>query len=109
MGKYYGKVGYVIPTKVVDGVYANVEPIVRPYYGDTIEETVRFAEDSKQLNDQLRIRVKISILADKFAYDHFSKIKFCEYMGVLWKVTDVAPGRPRIVLTLGGEYNGEQA
>lgn len=108
MGKYFGKVGYVIPTKTAPGVYESVEPIERFYYGDYLEDYQRWSDDQK-VNDDLRIRTKISIIADPFATANFSKIKYCEHMGICWKVTEIQPAYPRLVLTLGGEYNGEQA
>ena len=108
MGKYYGKVGYVIPKKSAPGVYQDCDPEERYYYGDILEDYSRWIE-GQQLNDNLKIRTKISIIADPFAIDHFSKIKYCEHMGIRWKVTEIQPAYPRLVLTLGGEYNGEQA
>ena len=59
------------------------------------------------LNDDLKITTRISIMADAFANEHFSKIKYCEWMGTKWKVVEITPQRPRLLLTLGGEYNGE--
>lgn len=108
MGKYYGKVGYVLPVKTAPGVYQDTRPVERFYYGDVIEEYSRWVEGQK-VNDDLKIRAKISIITDPFAIEHFSKIKYCEHMGIRWKVTEIQPVYPRLVLTLGGEYNGEQA
>ena len=108
MGKFYGKVGYVIPTETAPGVYASVDPVECYYFGDVIDDYSRWTDDQK-VNDDLKIRTKIEIIADQFALDHFSKIKYCEHMGILWKVTEIQPRYPRLVLTLGGEYNGEQA
>lgn len=78
------------------------------YYGDVVQYRTKWIS-SQELNDNLRPSTTIEILADEYAYKHFSRIKYVEWMGVLWKVTDVAPRHPRLVLTLGGEYNGEQA
>lgn len=105
MGKYYGKVGYVIPLQTAPGVYQDSEPIEKPYVCETKEEHQRWV-GGNQVNDNLKVRTTVEIIADPFAITHFSKIKYCEYMGILWTVTDVLPRYPRLVLTLGGEYNG---
>ena len=107
MGKYYGKIGYVIPKQTARGVYQDVDPVERFYYGDVLKASTSW-DGTSHLNDDLKINVKISILTDEFADRYFSTIKYCEFMGVLWKVIAIEPARPRLVLTLGGEYNGKQ-
>lgn len=114
MGRYYGKIGYAITQeRMTDdnpprptGIFEH-HIIEKPYYG----ETQKFGSTRNQgqdLIDDLRITTSISILADAFAYQNFSHIVYAEVMGVKWKVTQVTPDRPRILLTLGGEYHGEE-
>ena len=109
MGRYYGRVGYSETVETFEGSRVWVDKITeRKYYGEVIQYRTRW-QNGMSLNDDLKPSTTIEILADEYAYEHFSRIKYIEWMGVLWKVTDVAPRRPRLVLTLGGEYNGEQA
>lgn len=116
MAKYYGKVGYATSgekTVIIDGVSTPtgvwVDTIVERYYtGDAYKCNTRW-QTGTGLNDDLRASNQISIVADGFAYQSFSKIKYIEWMGVLWKVTDASVERPRIILTLGGEWNGPTA
>lgn len=107
MGRYYGKVGYSTTKEKAPGVWVD-DIVERRYYGEVIQHRTRW-QNSQNLNDDLKTSTTIEILADVYAYEHFSRIKYVEWMGVLWKVTDVAPRRPRLSLTLGGEYNGQQA
>ena len=107
MGRYYGRVGYSETVETTPGVW--VDKITeRNDYGDVIQYRSKW-KNGVDLNDDLKVSTIISVLADEYAYEHFSRLKYVEWMGVLWKVIDIAPKRPRLELTLGGEYNGEQA
>ena len=107
MGKFHGVVGYAIPNEIRPGVYKD-SYVEREARGDVIEFTGRWA-NGIAINDNYTTNTKISIVADAFAYEHFSKIKYCIWMGVKWKVLDVKIPRPRIIMTLGGEFNGGKA
>ena len=105
MAKWYGKVGYSETKETTPGVY---EPhdTVREYYGDVIRNSTRWGMNSNSTNDDLTINCQISIVADPFAIDKFYSMKWIEFMGTKWKVTSVEPQFPRLLLTLGGVYNG---
>lgn len=104
MRRFYGKVGYAI-TKAEEGsdVYKD-EVVEKMYYGDLLSFHSKW-ENSGDVNDNLIIGQKLSILADAFANENFSHIKYVELMGVKWKVIMIEPERPRLTLTLGGVYN----
>lgn len=107
MAKFYGKIGYVDTTETTPGVW--VEQITeRNYFGDMGRNTRRL-ESSGNLNDNINISNEISIVADPYAYDHFHTMRYVELMGARWKITNIEVQRPRLILTLGGLYNGEQA
>lgn len=109
MAKFYGKVGYAENHEEVDqsgnptGVW--VDTITeRIYFGDVQKNSTRWKNGSGA-NDDLYVSNVISVLADPYAYDNFSHIKYVEWMGVKWKVTEIEVQRPRLLLSLGGEYN----
>jgi hypothetical protein len=52
------------------------------------------------------VNSQISIVADPFAIDNFYSMKWIEFMGAKWKIVTVDPQPPRLLLTLGGLYNG---
>ena len=103
MSKFCGKVGYANTEEVRPGVWEDAIT-ERTYYGDVYELRSQW-EKSGGVNDNITIRHQISILADGFAYEHFSKIRYVEWMGAKFKVTDVKLQRPRLTLTIGGEWN----
>ena len=105
MAKYFGKIGYATSTEKSPGVW--VDSIYeRPYFGDVLKNTSRW-RNGAGLNDDLGVSTRISIVADEYLTKHFSKIKYCSWMGDLWKVVDIEVSRPRLILTLGGEWNGD--
>lgn len=104
MNKFYGKIGYAISEETVPGVW--VEQIVeRSYYGDVIRN-IRRLQSSENLNDNINISNEISIVADAFANQNFHSMRYVEYMGTKWKVSSIEVKYPRLILSIGGVYNG---
>lgn len=109
MAKFFGKVGYVetVESDTQPGVWEEVVT-ERPYYGDVIKNTRRL-ESGESLNDNITVSNTISILADAYAYQHFFAIRYVEWMGTTWKVSNVEVERPRLTLTVGGLYNAPES
>ena len=108
MAKWYGKIGYAKMTEVEPGDWREVITD-RPYFGDSIRNT-RMLQNSGQLNDNVNIGNQISIVADPYANDHIYDMRYAEFQGSLWKITNVDVQYPRLILSLGGLYSGgEQA
>lgn len=104
MAKFYGKIGYASTGETRPGVWGEIIT-EREYFGDVNKLSSR-SQTTDQVNDNITIQNQISILADPFAYDNFHQMKYVEYMGAKWKVTNVEVRYPRLVLTTGGVYNG---
>ena len=106
MAKFYGVVGYGETVETAPGVWEEVIT-ERNYYGDVIKNTRRW-DKGDGLNDNLTVSNSISIVADAYAYEHFFAIRYVQWMGTLWKVTNVEVQRPRLIFTIGGVYNGPE-
>lgn len=104
MAKFYGKIGFGKTVETEPGVFEE-QITSRNYYGETIRNS-RMLQSSDSVNDNINIANQISILADPFAKDNFHAIRYAEFMGTKWKVTTAEVLFPRILLTLGGVYNG---
>lgn len=105
MAKFYGEIGYATTTESKPGVWT--EAITeRKSSGDIIKNTRRW-QAGENLNDDLVIDNKISIVADPFASQNFHAMRYVNWMGALWKITNVEVQRPRLILTIGGVYNGK--
>lgn len=109
MAKYFGKIGYTdtLETDPVNhpGVFQETVIAEREYYGDILANNRRY-EKGTGLNDDLNVRNEISIMADPFAIENFSKLRYISWLGSFWKITDAKVEFPRITLTIGGLYNG---
>lgn len=104
MAKFYGNVGYGTSTETAPGVFQDVITEVA-YYGDVVRSTRQLSE-GENLNKDIRVGNSISIVADEQAYNHFFAIRYVEWAGTLWTVSDVEVQRPRLLLRLGEVYNG---
>lgn len=104
MAKFYGIIGYADTQETSLGVYEEVLT-PRKAYGDVLRNN-RKLENGEGLNDDLILNNQISILADAYAVRHFFSIRCVKWMGATWKVTNVEVRPPRLILTIGGVYNG---
>lgn len=104
MAKFFGKVGYGTTVDNGNGVHEQVIT-ERMYSGDVIRNSRRL-EFGEKVNDNLTVGNSISIVADAYANDHFFAIQYVEWAGTLWKVENVDVESPRLILRLGGVYNG---
>ena len=108
MGKFYGGVGYAIQVENPPGSGVWKDQIVeKNYRGDVILNQQRW-EKTEGVNDNLTLDNSISIVADTFAYENFGCIKYVVWNGRKWKIQSLAINRPRIVLQIGGLYNGRK-
>lgn len=105
MAKWYGVIGYAESVETSPGVHRD-QITERNYAGDVIKNTNRWSSSSDSTNDDLNINNQLSILADPFAYQNFHTMKYVEFMGTKWKVLSVEVRYPRLILTIGGVYNG---
>lgn len=105
MAKFYGEIGYVKTEEVRPGVWEEVTTR-RPYYGDLIRNT-RKLQGADKVNDDINVANEISILADPYANENFHSMKYIEFMGAKWKITNVEVQYPRLILTAGGLYHDE--
>ena len=87
MAKWYGKVGYITTVETEPG-YWEPMPVEKPYSGDLLKIVSKWST-SARANDNLDVANQISFVADPFAFQNFSSIKYIEFMGAFWDVTSV--------------------
>lgn len=105
MAKFYGIIGYAETVETDPGVWE--EKIVeRMYFGDLLSN-FRNLQNSGEVNDDVNIANKISIVSDPYANENFHSMRYVEFLDTRWKITNVEVLYPRLILTLGGVYNGE--
>ena len=103
MAKWYGNIGYADLVETSPGVWE--EHITeRSYYGDVIRNTRRL-QSTEHLNDDVNVSNELSIIADPYAINNIHSMRYAEFTGAKWKVSNVEVQYPRLKLTLGGLYN----
>lgn len=105
MAKFYGPIGFAEIKETAPGVWK--EQITEHYYFVDVLENNRRLESSGDVNDNVTISNRFSILADPYASQNFHQMRYITYMGTKWKITNVGGGYPRLTLTAGGVYNGK--
>ncbi len=107
MAKFYGEIGYAETKETKPGVWTEVI-VERLYFGDVTRDTRKW-QKADGLNDNLIINNLISVIADAYALENFFAIRYVNWMGVSWKVSNIEVQAPRLILTIGDVYNGKKA
>lgn len=107
MPKFYGVIGYGETVETSPGVWED-QIVERSYFGDVVRNTRRLKE-GESLNNDLSVGNSISIVADAYANEHFHALRYIQWAGVLWTVSEVEVQSPRLLLRLGEVYNGPTA
>lgn len=102
--RFHGKVGYGETVETSPGVHEDVIT-ERESFGDVIRNSRKLTE-GEGVNPDLSVGHSISIVADAYASEHFLEMRYVEWMGTRWTVTDVEVERPRLILRLGEVYSG---
>lgn len=105
MAKFYGVIGYAVTEETKPGVWKE-QITEREYFGD-LNRNARRLQSADQLNDDINVANEISIVADPFANENFHTMRYVKFMGAKWKITNVEVQYPRLILTIGGVYNGK--
>lgn len=100
--KFYGPVGYATTVETRPGVWE--EQIIERFYAGDVE-SIRRRLDGQKVNDDVNISNQISIVADPFAFENFTSMRYVEWMKQKLKITNITIESPRIILEVGGLYN----
>ena len=103
--RFYGPVGFATSTETSPGVHEDVIT-ERNYYGDVIRNARTLQESVETVNDELDVQNSISIVADPYANEQFFAVRYVGWLGTLWEVPTIEVQSPRLILRLGGVYNG---
>lgn len=104
MAKFFGMIGFANTEETSPGVWGGV--VERPYYGDVLSRGMNVMS-TEQVNKDISITNRISIIADQYAYENFSAMRYIKFMNTAWSINSVDVQYPRLILNIGGLYNGE--
>lgn len=104
MARFYGEIGFAETVEGAPDVFqSNI--IRRNYYGSIERNTVK-SRNSESVNDDIDVYNVIGIIADPYLQNNAQRIRYVSFMGSKWKVTSIEVQYPRLLLTLGGVWNG---
>lgn len=104
MAKFAGLVGYVTQEENVPGVWSSVEsPILMK--GDIIRQSST-NQDNGKVNSDISLNHRVSLLGDAYSFKNYYGIRWVTIDGQKWEVSSIEVQRPRIIVTVGGIYNG---
>lgn len=106
MAKFYGQIGFIktVEDPSGSGIYVE-QKTERDYYGD-VNKIVRRWSSVQQVNDDITVSNEISVLSDPYVTENIPWIKYVVWNGARWKVSSVEVQYPRLILSVGGVYNG---
>lgn len=102
--RFYGTIGFSYEEETAPGIWRQISQDHQAY-GDVLANTRRWQTDS-DVNDDLNVTNRISVLANRFMFEHVGAMKYVLWNGTKWKIVSAELSRPRIIITLGGVYNG---
>lgn len=109
MAKFSGVIGFAVTKeKVKDGIPTGVfeEKVFEKRYTGDLLRNYRTRQTGEHLNDDIDITNQVSIIGDAFAFSNYFAMRYVKWRGASWKITSVEDQRPRLLLSLGGVYNG---
>lgn len=104
MAKFYGVIGYVVQKESAPGVWEDV--VTEKNYRGTIILNQQRWQGSDQVNDNLNLDNSISVISDEYANKNIGAMKYIVWGAVKWKIQSISINRPRIIIQIGGVYNG---
>jgi hypothetical protein len=109
--RFSGSVGFVTNTETAPGVWSDVIT-ERFYYGNVVRNSSRLGPPlmvPPEVNNNLSLGNSFSLVGDAEAYENFMHIRYVRWQSNVWTITDVEVVRPRLILTIGGLWNGNTA
>lgn len=104
MTRFAGLVGYGGQTETSPGVLETIDKAVM-MNGDLIRQNANI-QDSGRVNDDITLNHRVSLVGDAYAFDNYFNMKWIQIDGRKWKVSSIEVQRPRLIVTLGGLWNG---
>lgn len=105
--RFAGEIGFSESVDRGDDTGVTINKIYRrPYYGDVLKNYRSWKENQFSTIGDITINNQISLVGDPFLFEHLQFMKFVIWMGRPWSVTSVDVEYPRLIISIGGVYNG---
>jgi hypothetical protein len=102
VSRYYGNIGFAVQEETRPGIWEDtIEE--KSYKGDILHSGRRY-ENSENINDDVVLTNRFSIISDAYLTSHIPSLRYLTYMGSKFKITSVELERPRVIISVGGIY-----
>lgn len=109
MAKCYVEIGFIKTEEKLDGTaHTGIweENIVPKMYYAEIYKNYRNTTSDNKVNSDVLLNNTFSILADPYANDNYFAMRYIKFNNVKWEITNVEVEYPRLIINVGGIYNG---
>ena len=107
MARFYGEIGFGDNVETVPGVWEDVIT-ERKFYGD-VPRNIYQSNTTDKVNDDVDTNTSISIVGNRYAFTHIKDMQYVKFNDEYWTIDSVEVRRPRLILNIGGVYNGPKA
>ena len=107
--RYKGRIGFAITAPREEGSDIYDPTIVwKTYKGDAPRTMVQRRDSTEGVNENIDLSQTISIVMDTFLSRNYLHICAIEFAGEFWNVKNIQIKTPRLELTIGGVYTGDE-
>jgi hypothetical protein len=104
MARFYGEIGFGDTVETAPGVWADVIT-ERKFYGD-VPRNIYQSNTTDKVNDDVDTNTSLRVMGTAYAFAHIKDMQYVKFNGEYWSINTVEIQRPRLILNLGGVYNG---
>lgn len=105
MAKWNGKIGFAESVETEPGIW--IDKITERLYRGDLNKNAYNLNSQNVTTTDVKISNTISIVSDPYADQNFPSMRYVEIRGTKWKISNIEVQYPRLLLTIGGLYNGE--
>ena len=106
MSRFFGPIGFVFSKEINEGSGVWEEVPTEINYRGEVTKNVKRLENGTSVNSNINVSNTISIVADPYAFNNLFAIRYVKWLGHYWSINNAEVQNRRIVLTIGGVYNG---
>lgn len=107
MARFYGEIGFGTTVEAPPGVWKDVIVELK-FYGDVLRNDLN-SDFGEKVNPDFTFTNRISIVAGHNALKRRKDMRYIRFEGELWIINSIEIEERRLILGLGGVYNGPTA
>ena len=105
--KWHGMIGFETQVEVSDdprkATVWKPQIVPKHYYGE-VQRIIKREGSGDKVNNDISFNNQFFIISDLYAQHNAYNMKWIEWMGRKWHITEITIEYPRITINIGGEY-----